>query len=342
MTRPLHTAIDGRGQLPHKERELLHAEPPPALTHGSRPGFGLPAPEEARTTSHPATRRSRLVAATDAVPDIAELTRCSDEQLEELVLANLGPDAAGLWEALLVPPLLGRVRSILIATQRRVDTDLRVRRSRRDERGSKLGFDPASHYEQRYSQWRARVTVFKRLVETRLAQTRAAAADENHQASFLNHRHRNAVRILAHAIDCHRRALTTALHSEPADRALWQILDNVTVPLGPQGAPVPVRDMLDTYWSPEHNHPNPRRSLFSTADSDRAVLQHRPPAEHGQKGTAMDTAAIGDDDRNKAEPPAPWPDDLETFAASVEPTRKPAQDTDAQKLNHSSRCQPQA
>ncbi|MFE3170091.1 hypothetical protein ACFXPA_04650 [Amycolatopsis sp. NPDC059090] len=259
---------------------------------------------------------------------MAELIGCSDEELEKLVLANLGPDAAGLWEALIVPPLLGRVRNILIATQHRVDTDLRTRRSRRNERRGKLGLDLSSHYEQRYGQWRARVAVFKRLVETRLAQTRAAVADENHQASILNDRHRNVVRRLAQAIDDHRRALGTALDPEPADRALWRMLDDVTVPLGPHGVPVPVRDMLDTYWSPKRNRPTPTPNPFSVADSDGAVLQDNPPAEHRQKGAAMDTAATGDDSRNTTEPPAPWPDDLESFADSVQPTTKPAQDTE--------------
>ncbi|NEC55489.1 hypothetical protein G3I59_32135 [Amycolatopsis rubida] len=331
MTWPRFTAIDGRDQPPGSDGELPHASPSPALTHDSRQGTGLPAaehPREARVSSPPGAQSSRRAAATDVVPDFSELIGCSDEQLEELVLANLDPEAAGLWEALLVPPLLGRVRTILIATQRRVDTDLRVRRSRRNERGSKLGFDPASPYEQRYGQWRARVTVFKRLVETRLAQTRAAETDDNRQASALNKRHRNAVRRLAHAIDCHRRALGTALDPEPADRALWQILDDVTVPLGPHGIPVPVRDMLDTYWSPEQNRPNPTPNPFSAADSDRIVLQHNPPAEHRQKGTAMDTAATGDDSRNTTEPPAPWPEDLETFAEAVQPTTKPAQNTE--------------
>ncbi|MER6760076.1 MULTISPECIES: hypothetical protein [Amycolatopsis] len=277
-------------------------------------------------SSHPVAQSSRRAAATDVVPDFSELIGCSDEQLEELVLANLGPDAAGLWEALLVPPLLGRVRAILIATQNRVDNDLRVRRSRRNERGSRLGFDPASHYEQRYGQWRVRVTVFKRFVETRLAQTRAAAVDENHTASALNQRHRNAVRRLAQAIDCHRRSLGTEFDPEPADRELWQILDDVTVPLGPHGVPVPVRDMLDTYWSPEQNHPSPSLSLFSSADSDRAARHHRPLSQHGQKGTATDPTE--DDSGGMTEPPAPWPEDLEVFAEAVRPTTKPTRETD--------------
>ncbi|PKV95522.1 hypothetical protein ATK30_6444 [Amycolatopsis echigonensis] len=262
-------------------------------------------------TSPSATGNRRRTAATDVLPDIAKLTQLSDEQLEELVLANLGPDAAGLWESLIAPPLLGRVRAILVATQHRIDNDLRTRRSRRSERRSKLGLDLTSPYEQRYDQWRGRVTVFKRLVETRLSQTRAATADENHRAAALNHRHRNAVRMLAKAIDCHRRAVGTAFDPEPADRALWQVLDDVTVPLGPQGVSVPVRDMLDTYWSFDENHPSPPLNLFS---------------QHAQKDTAMDSAE--DDGPDMTEPPAPWPEDLEVFAEAVRPTTNPVRATD--------------
>ncbi|GAB3365958.1 hypothetical protein GCM10027360_33000 [Amycolatopsis echigonensis] len=285
MTQLLRTAIDNRGWLSARDGELPRSEPVPAL------GYQMTSRE---------AQSSRLDDATDAVPDFAELIGRSDDQLEELVLANLGPDATGLWQALLLPPLLDRVRTILIATQHRVDNDLRTRRSRRNERGSKLGFDPTSHYEQRYSQWRVRVTMFKRLVETRLSQTRAAAADENHKAAALNRRHRNAVRRLAEAIDRHRRTLGAEVDPEPADRALWQILEDVTVPLGPQGVPVAVRDMLTTYWS------------------------------SAQKGAAMDAETTKTKSQSTTEYPAPWPEDLERFADAVRPTTKPNQDADGE------------
>lgn len=316
MTQPRLTTTDGRGRLPGSDGELPHPEPSPAVIHGSRQDTGLPASETAQVTSHPAPKSSRRPAMTDVPPDIVELMRHGDEQLEELVLANLGPDAVGLWDVLIAPPLLGRVRKILIATEHRVENDLRVWRSRRDERRSRLGHHSTSLAEQSYDDWRARVTVFKRLVEARLAQTRVAAADENHKAVSLNRGHRDTVRRLAGAIECHRRALVASFAPTPADRALWHILDDVTVPMGPHGIPVSVRDMLDVHWSPEENYPNV------------PVLQHRKPAEHGEEGTAMDVDDIGSNARSTTETPEPWPKELEKFADAVRPTTKPNQDTD--------------
>lgn len=185
-----------------------------------------------------------------------DLIQSSDEELRDLISENLNPDRAapGLWAILTRPPLASRVRGILIAMQMGAEKDIRARRWRRDERRSRLGVDQSSDYEQDYCQWHARAVAFRRMVQDRITQTRAGASEDNlNKAELLQWQH-NSVRKLVEAIDRHRCALGADVHPEPADQTLWKILDDVTVPVGPNQLPVSVRDMVDSYWTPDADH----------------------------------------------------------------------------------------
>jgi hypothetical protein len=208
-----------------------------------------PVPPAGVPLRRPTSDRNRPSAETN---DLGTLAQSSDRELRRLVKENLATDRPdhGLWTTLLRPPLVRRVRDILIEMQIGVERDLHARRDRLDQHRQANGEDLSSYYEQDYLQWRARAVAFRLMVQQRLGQTRPGSSQDNVNKAEMLAWYRKSVRRLVEAIGNHRCALDDDVQPEPADLELWKVLNEVTVPVGHERHPVAARDMFDSCWNP--------------------------------------------------------------------------------------------
>jgi hypothetical protein len=188
--------------------------------------------------------------------DVQELADLSDETFAEVIarcthMRTTDPDE---WAALTGPELIERTRDALALMYRRVSTQIRNAKSRREvfrqecfergDEGKKAWFESMSEYEQ----WRNRAGNFQAAVQTRLSETRKILKNLNRANNASNHdRSRNALRTLALAVRRHQAAHAKAGGiAEQCDYELWKHLDQITVEADDQE--MPLRTMLDVYW----------------------------------------------------------------------------------------------
>lgn len=161
-----------------------------------------------------------------------------------------------VWAALTSPELLDRTHQSLTNVFQRVSTQIRLARTKRDEfrqecfrrgdAGKKDWFESLPDYES----WRNRAGNFQAAVQARLSEVGKIRKNVNRAMNRQNHdRSRNALRELATAVRKHQAAHAKAGGiAQQCDYELWRLLDEVTVPMGPEGEPTSLRTMLDFYW----------------------------------------------------------------------------------------------
>jgi transcription antitermination factor NusA-like protein len=139
-----------------------------------------------------------------------------DDEFIATVAANAAPATrdADIWSALLQPPVVrDRTYPALITLLHRRDGDSRQRRN----------------------------------LELAMREVKVAVAAENRQTEQRGQKYyRNQVRVLAIAIAAHRDA--TQSDASPADTALWELLDEITVPMGLDQTPYTLRHMVEHEW----------------------------------------------------------------------------------------------
>ncbi|MBF6339828.1 hypothetical protein IU450_28635 [Nocardia abscessus] len=91
---------------------------------------------------------------------------------------------------------------------------------------------------------------FSQLVQTALSEVKNIRRRLNGDHAEREQHLRAGLCALAHAIDRHQQALAdTFTIPEHHDRKLWRVLDQITVPMRPNGRPTTARTMLDIYWT---------------------------------------------------------------------------------------------
>lgn len=192
----------------------------------------------------------------------AVLADMGDEQLADFIARHLGPDEPDeIWDALTQPGVTERSRSVLTSLMSDVNNQLATEAARMDAL-PRLEPEEYRRIRREHSARRARMLGFKRLAERRLRQVKDAEAasrrqklpdqagrakqvQTDHAALMERHAraHRDAVRLLALAINTHRQAVITAgITPEKTDLDLWAVLDDVSVPY--QGGSATVAEML--------------------------------------------------------------------------------------------------
>ena len=166
-----------------------------------------------------------------------------DVEFERLVLANISPRNrdAHVWSALLAPNSIARTHAILVAAVQRNASAMAARRA-----------DPGSD-DTAYRQWRHRAQGFARIAQAALSEINAerrtleAAADKSSAR-----RYREQLRRLASEIACHQqRSDTAGINPEDHDHQLWNVLDTISIPHGPESTPTTLRDLLDADGRPQ-------------------------------------------------------------------------------------------
>lgn len=189
-------------------------------------------------------------------PDLSTLT---DSQYEDLVISQIHQRHrdADVWEQLTCPDSIERTRAVLTNVNQRTAVTLRRRKTERDEfqaacyargeAGKRAWFESRPEYEK----WRRGAASFHQLVLGAISELGKAQKAQNRST---NSQHRDAardtLRELSTAVRRHQ-----ALHAKAGtiagqeDYELWQLLDRLTVPCGPNQEPTTLRTMLDFYWT---------------------------------------------------------------------------------------------
>ncbi|MEV4194851.1 hypothetical protein [Streptomyces toxytricini] len=203
--------------------------------------------------------------------DARDIAALEDKEYEDLIVANAHPPARNpeVWAALTHPDNLARTYDIITNVHQRTGNVLRKRKAERDlfqaqcfargEEGKREWFATRAEYES----WRKRAANFHQMIQRAISELGKVQRSVNRSA---NHRvaqeQRETLRRLALAVHRHQAAhAREGAAAGPSDHELWRMLDALTVPVGAEQEQVPLRTMLDIYWSEARpaEVPNPPR-----------------------------------------------------------------------------------
>lgn len=192
-------------------------------------------------------------------PDLTALSELSDDDYADILTANVNPKTRDqqVWQAVTSEENIHRTRDILARVHQRAANTLRRRKTEREAfhqecrkrgaAGKQEWFETRSEYED----WRRKAAYFHQAVQGALAELGKLHRDMNRGNSrAMSNEARETLRKLSIAVQRHQ-----AVHAKAGsiagqeDYELWQHLDRLTVPCGPDQEPTTLRAMLDFYWT---------------------------------------------------------------------------------------------
>lgn len=191
--------------------------------------------------------------------DAAELSSLTDGEFEEVLTSNIHPPVRDpdTWAAITHPDNLPRARQILVQLHERTASVLRRRKTEQDEfraecfaRGN-TGKSEWFAKKGEFDTARRRTANFHQRVQRAISELGKEQRNVNRERSVnLNQEARETLRKLAVAVQRHQATHARAGGiAEQADYELWQLLDQLTVPTGPEQQQTTLRTMLDIYWT---------------------------------------------------------------------------------------------
>ncbi|MCX4606807.1 hypothetical protein OG402_41000 [Streptomyces anulatus] len=191
--------------------------------------------------------------------DAARLAQLPDNEVEQLIVSNIHPPARDpeTWAAIIHPDNLARSRQLLVNVHERTASVLRRRKTERDafrtecfargEAGKADWFGTQAEYEAT----RRRGANFHQRVQRAISELGREQRNVNRAQSVeVAHGARETLRRLSVAVQRHQAAHARAGGiADQTDYELWQLLDRLTVPTGPDQTPTTLRTMLDIYWT---------------------------------------------------------------------------------------------
>ncbi|MGA5670042.1 hypothetical protein ACPCTG_31745 [Streptomyces pseudogriseolus] len=192
--------------------------------------------------------------------DAPDLTTLNDTDYEQLAVSHAHPKHRDpdTWAALTSIDNIERTRNALNNVHQRTAATLRRRKSERDafqqechargEAGKRDWFATRAEYEQ----WRRRTAGFHQMIQQAISELGKLKRVQNHRLKTQqgSQAAREALRKLSVAVQRHQAAHAKAGGiAGQEDYELWQLLDQLTVPYGPDQEPTTLRTMLDFYWT---------------------------------------------------------------------------------------------
>lgn len=191
--------------------------------------------------------------------DAAEIGSLTDGEFEGVLTSNIHPPARDpdTWAAITHPDNLPRARQLLVQVHERTASVLRRRKAEQDDfraecfaRGNAGKADWFAKKGE-FDTARRRTANFHQRVQRAISELGKEQRDVNRARSVdFGRESREVLRKLAAAVQRHQ-----ATHArsggiaEQADYELWQLLDRLTVPTGPDQEQTTLRAMLDIYWT---------------------------------------------------------------------------------------------
>lgn len=208
--------------------------------------------------------------------DAPDLNTLEDRAYEQLTVQHAHPKHRDpdTWALLTSPQYIERTRTGLNNIHQRTAATLRRRKTEREafeqdcrargEAGKREWFASRPEYER----WRRGTAGFHQMIQSAISELGKTQRSHNHQATTQQGAQaaRESLRKLSMAVQRHQ-----AMHAKSGtiaaqeDYELWQLLDRLTVPCGPNQEPTTLRTMLDFYWTDVDAH--------TGADEDRATAE---------------------------------------------------------------------
>jgi hypothetical protein len=188
-----------------------------------------------------ATTWGRVIAIEEAA-----VAAFGDDEFERLVLANMSRRKRdpNTWAVLVSPNVIRRTQATLVRALQRNAAALASR-----SKGS--GCEPLGcSADAGERPWRRRARDFAQIVEAALTEVKAERRELEAAADRVNaRRYREHLRLLASAIAVHQQHSDIAeFVAEEHDQRLWDLLDVVTVPHGPESEMLTLRRLTETDW----------------------------------------------------------------------------------------------
>lgn len=191
--------------------------------------------------------------------DVQDVAALDDQEFRRLITqhAHYTVGDPDVWRVLHSPELVARTRDMLTTVYNQLISSMRRRQQELDrfhqeclDRGPR-GKEEWFVAKQRYEQQRGRLVSFHRALQARLTETTKALKSTNRARSVeLSTQARESLRDLALAVQRHQAAhARSGTIAEQCDYELWRLLDRLTVPVGPDHEQVPLRTMVDFYWT---------------------------------------------------------------------------------------------
>lgn len=192
--------------------------------------------------------------------DAPDLNTLDDHDYEQLAVRNAHPRHRDpdLWAQLTSREHITRTRTALNNVHQRTAATLRRRKTERDafqqechargEAGKQEWFATRPEYER----WRRGTASFHQMIQAAISEVGKLERRLNHRASTQQSSQaaRETLRKLAVAVQRHQAAhAKSGQIAGQEDYELWQLLDRLTVPCGPNQDPTSLRTMLDFYWT---------------------------------------------------------------------------------------------
>lgn len=189
-------------------------------------------------------------------PDLATLT---DDQYSDLLTAQVHPRYrdADVWATVTNVENIARTRAVLVDMHQRTAATLSRKKSEREafeqECRARGAAGKSAWFESQpaYENTRRKMAAFHQKVQQAISEVGKLQRDHNRAGSQqISNAARVTLRQLAIAVQKHQAAHAKAGSiAEQQDYELWQLLDRLTVPCGPNQEPTSLRTMLDFYWT---------------------------------------------------------------------------------------------
>lgn len=191
--------------------------------------------------------------------DAPDLTTLTDDQYSDLLTGQVHPKFRDpdVWNTLTSPENIERTRTVLVHIHQRTAITLGRKKAERDafeqECRARGAAGKAEWFQSRpaYEASRRKTAAFHQKVQQAISEVGKIQRTHNratsHQSSNAS---RDTLRLLAIAVQQHQ-----AVHAKAGsiagqeDYELWQLLDRLTVPCGPNQEATTLRTMLDFYWT---------------------------------------------------------------------------------------------
>lgn len=236
--------------------------------------------------------------------DAPDLTTLEDRDYEQLAVQHAHPRHRDpdVWALLTNLENLDRTRAALANVHQRTAATLRRRKTEREafqqdchargEAGKKDWFATRPEYER----WRRGTASFHQMVQTAISELGKIQRDQNRQTKTQQSTQaaREALRQLSIAVQRHQAAhAKTGTIAGQEDYELWQLLDRLTVPCGPNQEQTTLRTMLDFYWTDV--------DMVTPQDTERATVERtmrQAPAGRSAEYTGVPRARhVGNEKR---------------------------------------------
>lgn len=191
-------------------------------------------------------KENRFLVATVDDALLQTLDSFSAVEFEQVVLANASPHKRNtvFWDALLSPQVIERTHGALAQAVQRNSAAMSARRP--DERGGTSEPDPE------YRAWRRGAVSFGHIVQGALQEVNQRRKEIIQQDDVrAAERYRRNIRDIALAIADHQDAVVrSGVKPRPEDLKLWECLDTVRLPHGPDSVPTSLRELVASVWYP--------------------------------------------------------------------------------------------